>query len=104
MNIVVFSDQNFSILHSLLFILLNFTYFSSIICHQEEEQRLRKVALNISKDIKKFWLKIEKLVIHFLENFLKQLVFSLQVILRFDRDCSHVFHISGSLQASVGVG
>jgi len=29
---------------------------------QEEEQRLRKVALNISKDVKKFWMKIEKLV------------------------------------------
>ncbi|KAH7554286.1 hypothetical protein JRO89_XS12G0155400 [Xanthoceras sorbifolium] len=28
---------------------------------QEEEQRLRKVALNISKDVKKFWMKIEKL-------------------------------------------
>jgi E1A-binding protein p400 len=28
---------------------------------QEEEQRLKKVALNISKDVKKFWLKIEKL-------------------------------------------
>lgn len=32
---------------------------------QEEEQRLRKVALNISKDVKKFWTKIEKLVIFF---------------------------------------
>ncbi|XP_009759618.1 protein PHOTOPERIOD-INDEPENDENT EARLY FLOWERING 1 isoform X1 [Nicotiana sylvestris] len=31
---------------------------------KEEEQRLRKVALNISKDIKKFWLKIEKLVLY----------------------------------------
>ena len=30
--------------------------------YQEEEQRLRKVALNISKDVKKFWVKIEKLV------------------------------------------
>ncbi|XP_073067062.1 protein PHOTOPERIOD-INDEPENDENT EARLY FLOWERING 1-like isoform X1 [Primulina eburnea] len=29
---------------------------------KEEEQRLRKVALNISKDVKKFWMKIEKLV------------------------------------------
>ncbi|XP_075490828.1 LOW QUALITY PROTEIN: protein PHOTOPERIOD-INDEPENDENT EARLY FLOWERING 1-like [Primulina tabacum] len=29
---------------------------------KEEEQRLRKVALNISKDVKKFWIKIEKLV------------------------------------------
>lgn len=29
---------------------------------QEEEQKLRKVALNISKDVKKFWVKIEKLV------------------------------------------
>lgn len=28
---------------------------------QEEEQRMRKVALNISKDVKKFWTKIEKL-------------------------------------------
>ncbi|PPS01632.1 hypothetical protein GOBAR_AA19014 [Gossypium barbadense] len=28
---------------------------------KEEEQRLRKVALNISKDVKKFWMKIEKL-------------------------------------------
>lgn len=31
---------------------------------KEEEQRLRKVALNISKDVKKFWLKIEKLVLY----------------------------------------
>ncbi|XP_010557228.1 PREDICTED: protein PHOTOPERIOD-INDEPENDENT EARLY FLOWERING 1 isoform X2 [Tarenaya hassleriana] len=31
---------------------------------KEEEQRLRKVALNISKDIKKFWMKIEKLVLY----------------------------------------
>lgn len=31
---------------------------------KEEEQRLRKVALNISKDIKKFWTKIEKLVLY----------------------------------------
>jgi E1A-binding protein p400 len=30
--------------------------------NQEEEQRLRKVAVNISKDVKKFWVKIEKLV------------------------------------------
>ncbi|GFQ05438.1 protein photoperiod-independent early flowering 1 [Phtheirospermum japonicum] len=28
---------------------------------KEEEQKLRKVALNISKDVKKFWTKIEKL-------------------------------------------
>ncbi|CAN1324842.1 Protein PHOTOPERIOD-INDEPENDENT EARLY FLOWERING 1 [Linum perenne] len=28
---------------------------------KEEEQRMRKVALNISKDVKKFWIKIEKL-------------------------------------------
>ena len=33
-------------------------------CDQEEEQRLRKVALNISKDVKKFWMKIEKLASH----------------------------------------
>lgn len=31
---------------------------------KEEEQRLRKVALNISKDVKKFWMKIEKLVLY----------------------------------------
>ncbi|MED6221560.1 Pharynx and intestine in excess protein 1 [Stylosanthes scabra] len=31
---------------------------------EEEEQRLRNVALNISKDVKKFWTKIEKLVIY----------------------------------------
>uniref|UniRef100_A0A7N1A0R7 DNA helicase n=1 Tax=Kalanchoe fedtschenkoi TaxID=63787 RepID=A0A7N1A0R7_KALFE len=31
---------------------------------KEEEHRLRKVALNISKDVKKFWLKIEKLVLY----------------------------------------
>ncbi|XP_020257482.1 protein PHOTOPERIOD-INDEPENDENT EARLY FLOWERING 1 isoform X1 [Asparagus officinalis] len=31
---------------------------------KEEEQKLRKVALNISKDVKKFWLKIEKLVLY----------------------------------------
>lgn len=31
---------------------------------KEEEQRLRKVALNISKDMKKFWMKIEKLVLY----------------------------------------
>ncbi|KAL3534187.1 hypothetical protein ACH5RR_002648 [Cinchona calisaya] len=31
---------------------------------KEEEHRLRKIALNISKDVKKFWLKIEKLVLY----------------------------------------
>ncbi|KAK3227231.1 hypothetical protein Dsin_007093 [Dipteronia sinensis] len=31
---------------------------------KEEEHRLRKVALNISKDVKKFWIKIEKLVLY----------------------------------------
>lgn len=31
---------------------------------KEEEQRLRKVAVNISKDVKKFWMKIEKLVLY----------------------------------------
>ncbi|KAA8546716.1 hypothetical protein F0562_003147 [Nyssa sinensis] len=31
---------------------------------KEEEQRLRKVALYISKDVKKFWMKIEKLVLY----------------------------------------
>lgn len=31
---------------------------------KEEELRLKKVALNISKDVKKFWTKIEKLVIY----------------------------------------
>lgn len=31
---------------------------------KEEEHRLRKVALNISKDVKKFWIKIEKLVVY----------------------------------------
>ncbi|CAI9097423.1 OLC1v1033851C2 [Oldenlandia corymbosa var. corymbosa] len=31
---------------------------------KEEEHRLRKVALNICKDVKKFWLKIEKLVLY----------------------------------------
>lgn len=31
---------------------------------KEEEQRLRKVALNISKDVKKFWIKVEKLVLY----------------------------------------
>ncbi|KAL5545473.1 hypothetical protein UlMin_005160 [Ulmus minor] len=31
---------------------------------KEEEQRLKKVALNISKDVKKFWVKIEKLVLY----------------------------------------
>lgn len=31
---------------------------------KEEEQRLKKVALNISKDVKKFWTKIEKLVLY----------------------------------------
>ncbi|KAH9624629.1 hypothetical protein KSS87_000784 [Heliosperma pusillum] len=33
-------------------------------CMEEEEQRMRKVALNISKDVKKFWTKIEKLVLY----------------------------------------
>lgn len=37
---------------SLTFLLVN---------NQEEELRMRKVALNISKDVKKFWTKIEKL-------------------------------------------
>ncbi|XP_024015773.1 protein PHOTOPERIOD-INDEPENDENT EARLY FLOWERING 1 isoform X2 [Eutrema salsugineum] len=31
---------------------------------KEEELRLRKVALNISKDVKKFWMKVEKLVLY----------------------------------------
>ncbi|KAG8071924.1 hypothetical protein GUJ93_ZPchr0006g41460 [Zizania palustris] len=31
---------------------------------KEEELRLKKVALNISKDVKKFWTKIEKLVFY----------------------------------------
>lgn len=31
---------------------------------KEEEHRLRKVAVNISKDVKKFWIKIEKLVLY----------------------------------------
>ncbi|CAA0837477.1 Protein PHOTOPERIOD-INDEPENDENT EARLY FLOWERING 1 [Striga hermonthica] len=31
---------------------------------KEEEQKLRKVALNVSKDVKKFWSKIEKLVLY----------------------------------------
>ncbi|KAL7138579.1 hypothetical protein ABFS83_10G173600 [Erythranthe nasuta] len=31
---------------------------------KEEEQKLRKTALNISKDVKKFWTKIEKLVLY----------------------------------------
>lgn len=43
---------------------------------QEEEQRLRKVALNISKDVKKFWIKVEKLVIL---SFVLSLVLELKV-------------------------
>lgn len=35
---------------------------------QEEEHRMRKVALNISKDVKKFWIKIEKLASSFLSS------------------------------------
>ncbi|KAK1324531.1 DNA helicase INO80 [Acorus calamus] len=31
---------------------------------KEEEHRLRKIAMNISKDVKKFWIKIEKLVLY----------------------------------------
>lgn len=31
---------------------------------KEEEQRLKKVALGITKDVKKFWVKIEKLVLY----------------------------------------
>ncbi|GAB4843785.1 Pharynx and intestine in excess protein 1 [Ancistrocladus abbreviatus] len=31
---------------------------------KEEEQRMRKIALSISKDVKKFWTKIEKLVLY----------------------------------------
>ncbi|XP_023642512.1 protein PHOTOPERIOD-INDEPENDENT EARLY FLOWERING 1 isoform X2 [Capsella rubella] len=31
---------------------------------KEEEQRLKKLALNISKDMKKFWMKVEKLVLY----------------------------------------
>ena len=30
--------------------------------YQEEEQRMRRVASNIAKDVKKFWLKVDKLV------------------------------------------
>lgn len=29
---------------------------------QEEEQRTRRVASNIAKEVKKFWMKVEKLV------------------------------------------
>ncbi|KAL6911860.1 hypothetical protein ACP4OV_000665 [Aristida adscensionis] len=31
---------------------------------KEAEHRMRKIALNISKDVKKFWIKIEKLVVY----------------------------------------
>jgi hypothetical protein len=33
---------------------------------KEEEHRMRKVAVNISKDVKKFWIKIEKLASSFI--------------------------------------
>jgi hypothetical protein len=32
------------------------------VVEQEEEQRMRRVASNIAKDVKKFWLKVDKLV------------------------------------------
>lgn len=53
------SHKDCTFLHGLVYLHLQLT----IVCimTQEEEQRLRKVALNISKDVKKFWLKIEKL-------------------------------------------
>ncbi|AQK73658.1 Protein PHOTOPERIOD-INDEPENDENT EARLY FLOWERING 1 [Zea mays] len=35
---------------------------------KEEEHRMRKVAVNISKDVKKFWIKIEKLASSFLSS------------------------------------
>ncbi|RDX89510.1 Actin-related protein 3, partial [Mucuna pruriens] len=44
--------------------------YSCDICYEqflgpkEEEQRLRKVALNISEDVKKFWTKIGKLILY----------------------------------------
>lgn len=33
-----------------------------VVIEQEEEQRMRRVASNIAKDVKKFWLKVDKLV------------------------------------------
>ena len=33
-----------------------------VVVDQEEEQRMRRVASNIAKDVKKFWLKVDKLV------------------------------------------
>ncbi len=33
-----------------------------VVAAQEEEQRMRRVASNIAKDVKKFWLKVDKLV------------------------------------------
>ena len=37
-------------------------YFVMFCFNQEEEQRIRRLASNIAKDVKKFWTKIEKLV------------------------------------------
>lgn len=34
----------------------------TVVVDQEEEQRMRRVASNIAKDVKKFWLKVDKLV------------------------------------------
>ncbi|RDY02250.1 Actin-related protein 3, partial [Mucuna pruriens] len=39
-------------------------HYEQFLGPEEEEQRLRKVALNISKEVKKFWTKIEKLVLY----------------------------------------
>ena len=47
---------------------ISYIYFLSLMIFflQEEEHRMRKVAANISKDVKKFWIKIEKLASSFI--------------------------------------
>lgn len=67
-------------------------------CNQEEEQRLRKVALNISKDVKKFWMKIEKLASHNTLIFYK----SFQFLNIKNLISPFYFVIPGALQASNG--
>jgi hypothetical protein len=39
-----------------------FESIGMVVVDQEEEQRMRRVASNIAKDVKKFWLKVDKLV------------------------------------------
>lgn len=63
---------------------------------------MRKVALNISKDMKKFWMKVEKLVILFIS--FPALNFKVWHNFCVSETCSSVWSaiFIGALQASAG--